>query len=42
MVSYNYESTTVELYKDSAVKAAATVMVTQAAMIDHTTLEVLQ
>jgi hypothetical protein len=27
MISYNYESSTVELSKDSAIKAAATVMV---------------
>jgi hypothetical protein len=40
MVSYNYESSTVELAKDPACKAAATVMVTQAAKIDQTTLEV--
>jgi hypothetical protein len=40
MVSYNYESATVELSKDSAIKAAATVMVSQAAKIDQTTLEV--
>jgi hypothetical protein len=40
MVSYNCESTTVELSKDSAVKAIATVMVAQAAKIDQTTLEV--
>jgi hypothetical protein len=40
MVSYNYESATVELSKDSTVKAAATVMVAQAAKIDQTTLEV--
>jgi hypothetical protein len=40
MVSYNYESTTIELSKDSAVKAATTIMVTQAANIDQTTLEV--
>jgi hypothetical protein len=40
MVSYNSESTTVELSKDSTVKAAATVMVAQAAKIDQTTLEV--
>jgi hypothetical protein len=40
MVSYNCESATVELSKDSAIKAAATVMVTQAAMIDQTTLQV--
>jgi hypothetical protein len=42
MVSYNCESATVELSKDSAVKAAATIMVTQAAKIDQTTLEVLE
>jgi hypothetical protein len=40
MVSYNCESATVELSKESAVRAAATVMVTQAAKIDQTTLEV--
>jgi hypothetical protein len=40
MVSYNCESATVELSKDSAVKVAATVMVAQAAKIDQTTLEV--
>jgi hypothetical protein len=40
MVSYNYESATVELSKDSAVKAAATIMVVQAAKINQTTLEV--
>jgi hypothetical protein len=40
MVSYNCESATVELSKDSAVKAAATVMVAQVAKIDQTTLEV--
>jgi hypothetical protein len=40
MVSYNCESSTVELAKDSACKAAATVMVAQAAKIDQTTLEV--
>jgi hypothetical protein len=40
MVSYNSESATVELLKDSTVKAAATVMVAQAAKIDQTTLEV--
>jgi hypothetical protein len=40
MVSYNCESSTVELSKDSAVKAATTVMVAQAAKIDQTTLEV--
>jgi hypothetical protein len=40
MVSYNCDSTTVELGKDSTCKAAATVMVAQAAKIDQTTLEV--
>jgi hypothetical protein len=40
MVSYNCESSTIEISKDSACKAAATVMVTQAAKIDQTTLEV--
>jgi hypothetical protein len=40
MVSYNCESATVELSKDSAVKVAATVMVVQAAKINQTTLEV--
>jgi hypothetical protein len=40
MISYNCESATVELSKDSAIKAAATVMVTQAAKIDQTTLQV--
>jgi hypothetical protein len=40
MVSYNCESATVELSKDSAIKATATVMVTQAAKIDQTTLQV--
>jgi hypothetical protein len=40
MVSYNCESTIVELSKDSAIKAAATVMVTQAAKINQTTLQV--
>jgi hypothetical protein len=38
MVSYNCESVTVELSKDSAIKAAAMVMVAQAAKIDQTTL----
>jgi hypothetical protein len=38
MVSYNCESATVKLSKDSAIKAAATVMVAQAAKIDQTTL----
>jgi hypothetical protein len=40
MVSYNCESATVELSKYSAIKAAATVMVAQAAKIDQTTLQV--
>jgi hypothetical protein len=40
MVSYNYDSSTVELAKDSACKAATTVMVAQAGKIDQTTLEV--
>jgi hypothetical protein len=40
MVSYNCESATVELSKDSAIKAAATVVVAQAAKIDQTTLQV--
>jgi hypothetical protein len=40
MVSYNCESTTVELSKDSTIKAVATVMVAQATKIDQTTMEV--
>jgi hypothetical protein len=40
MVSYNCESATIELSKDSAIKAASTVMVVQAAKIDQTTLQV--
>jgi hypothetical protein len=40
MVSYNCESSTVELAKHSAFKAATMVMVTQATKIDQTTLEV--
>jgi hypothetical protein len=40
MVSYNCESATIELSKDSAIKAAATVMVAQTAKIDQTTLQV--
>jgi hypothetical protein len=40
MVSYNCESATIELSKDSATKAAAMVMVAQAAKIDQTTLQV--
>jgi hypothetical protein len=39
MVSYNCESATVELSKDSVIKAAATVMVAHAAKIDQTTLQ---
>jgi hypothetical protein len=42
MVSYNCESATVELSKDSAIKDTAMVMVAQAAKIDQTTLEVLE
>jgi hypothetical protein len=42
MVSYNCESATVELSKDSAIKAVTTVMVAQAAKINQTTLEVLE
>jgi hypothetical protein len=38
MVSYNCESATVELSKDSSIKAAAMVMVGQTAKIDQTTL----
>jgi hypothetical protein len=40
MVYYNCKSTTVEPSKDSAIKAATTVMVAQAAKINQTTLEV--
>jgi hypothetical protein len=40
MVSYNCESATIELSKDSAIKAATRVMVAQAAKIDQTTLQV--
>jgi hypothetical protein len=40
MVSYNCESFNVKLAKDSACKAATTVMVAQDAKIDQTTLEV--
>jgi hypothetical protein len=40
MVSYNCESTTVELSKDSTIKAVAMVMLAQASKIDQTTLEV--
>jgi hypothetical protein len=42
MVSYNCESATIELSKESVIKAAATVMVAQAAKIDQSTLEVLE
>jgi hypothetical protein len=42
MVYYNYESAIVELSKDSAIKAAAMVVVTQAAKIDQTTLKVTE
>jgi hypothetical protein len=42
MVSCNCQSATVELSKDSAVKAAAMVMVAQVAKIDQTTLEVFE
>jgi hypothetical protein len=38
MLSYNCESATVKLSKQSTIKAAATIMVTQAAKIDQTTL----
>jgi hypothetical protein len=40
MVSYNCESATIELSKDSTIKAVATVMVAQAAKIDQTILQV--
>jgi hypothetical protein len=40
MVSYNCESATVELSKDSTIKATTMVMVTQAAKINQTTLQV--
>jgi hypothetical protein len=40
MISYNCESAAVELSKDLAIKATATVMVAQAAKIDQTTLQV--
>jgi hypothetical protein len=42
MVSYNCESTTVELSKYFAINAAAMVMVAEAGKIDQTTLEVLE
>jgi hypothetical protein len=38
MVSYNCESATVELSKDSAIKATATIMVAQPAKINQSTL----
>jgi hypothetical protein len=40
MVSYNCESATVELSKDSVIKATTTVIVAQAAKINQTTLQV--
>jgi hypothetical protein len=40
MVSYTCESTTIELSKDSTIKAATTATVAQAAKIDQTTLQV--
>jgi hypothetical protein len=40
MVSYNCERATAKLSKDSAIKAAATIMVAQVAKIDQTTLQV--
>jgi hypothetical protein len=40
MVSYNCESATVELSKNSAIKAAATIIIAQVAKIDQTTLQV--
>jgi hypothetical protein len=40
MVSYNCESATVELFKDSVIKATATVIVAQAAKINQTTPQV--
>jgi hypothetical protein len=40
MVSYNYESATIELSKDSAIKATTMIMVAQAAKMDQTTLQV--
>jgi uncharacterized Zn finger protein len=40
IVSYDCESATVELSKDSTIKAAATVIVAQEAKIDQTTLQV--
>jgi hypothetical protein len=42
MVSYNCESATIELSKDSAIKAVEMVMVAQAAKIDQSTLQVLE
>jgi hypothetical protein len=42
LVSYNCESDTIDPSKVSTCKAAATVMVTQAAKIEQTTLEVLE
>jgi hypothetical protein len=40
MVSYNCESVTVKLSKDSAIKAATTVMVAKVAKIDQSTLQI--
>jgi hypothetical protein len=40
MVSYNCESATIELSKDSAIKSTATFMVAQAAKINQATLRV--
>jgi hypothetical protein len=40
MISYNCESAIIDISNDSAIKAAATVMVAQAAKIDQTTLQV--
>jgi hypothetical protein len=42
MVSYDCESATFELSKDSTIKASATVMVAQEAKIDQTTLQVTE
>jgi hypothetical protein len=42
LVSYNCESNTVDLAKVFACKAAASVMVAQAAKIDQTTLDMLE
>jgi hypothetical protein len=42
MISNNCESSTVELSKDSVIKATATVVVAQEDKIDQTTLQVLE